>query len=81
MEQYAHNPGIEETLCVVDLHLKAKKYSKAFKYANNGYQRFPSSNELLQRRQVALKKKALSDCKSLQKRGLPEVRKARHCTS
>lgn len=68
LEDYAANPGVEETLRVVDLHLKAKNYARAFQYANNGYQRFPSSNELLQRRQIALKKRALSDYKALQKR-------------
>ena len=68
LEHYASNPGVEETLRVVDIHLKAKNYAKAFKYANNGYQRFPSSTELLDRRQESLKKKALTDCKVLQKR-------------
>jgi tetratricopeptide (TPR) repeat protein len=68
LDHYAANPGVEETLLVVDIHFKAKNYAKAFQYANNGYQRFPSSNELLQRRQESLKKKAHADCKVLQKR-------------
>lgn len=68
LARYASNPGIDETTAVVDLYFKAKNYAEAFKYADNGYQRFPSCQELLKERQKALKARAHGEYKQLKKR-------------
>ncbi len=66
LESYQNNPGEQETLKVAQLLMKKRDYNQAFMYADNGYQRFTNSKELLDMRQLAMKKLAIEECRELQ---------------
>lgn len=68
LARYEENPGIEETLRVVRLLMKSRDYKQAFMYADNGYQRFPASRELLEARQYSMRRLALEECRDLERR-------------
>ncbi len=65
LELYQQSPGIDETVDVVHLFLKCGDGSRAFQYADNGYQRFPSSRKLLELRQETLKEMSREECRQL----------------
>lgn len=66
LERYQASPGEAETLLVAQLLMKKRDYNQAFMYADNGYQRFPDSQELLALRQLSMKKLAIEECRELQ---------------
>jgi tetratricopeptide (TPR) repeat protein len=65
LRAYEQSPGVEETAAVVRDLLRCRDYNRAFQYADNGYQRFPSSSELLELRQTTLKEMSKHECREL----------------
>ncbi len=62
---YEKNPGLEETVSVVQLFLNCGRCTEAFQHAEAGRQKFPTSSELNRLRQLAYRKLGASECRAL----------------
>ncbi|MBI4584263.1 MAG: tetratricopeptide repeat protein [Planctomycetes bacterium] len=67
LADYEKNPGLEETVSVVQLFLKCGRCTEAFQHAEAGRQKFPASSELNILRQLAYNKLGALECRALAK--------------